>query len=212
MDTGVKVWPKDGEAEVVAKGWGGKALLKQNFINPDNDKLCDFTLWGVVKKNGEILLTGWSTIIMAVTEKLEVIAVRQFRHGANEITLEVPGGNPNPKFEDNSPETVGVRELAEETGYTPGRVIRLAPYAFFEPSALVPGYYPCLALDCYRTPGKKENAADEQIKVVLIPLRKYLQMMFRGEILDSKTGHLLAMSLPAILQTDAESLAQKILD
>lgn len=207
----VRAWIKDGEAEVVAKGWGGKALLKQNFINPDTNERVDFTLWGVVKKDGKMLQAGWSTIIMAITEKLEVIAVRQFRHGANEITLEVPGGNPNPKFEDNSAIAVGVRELGEETGYTPRNIIQLAPYALWEPSALSVGYYPCVALGCYPTPEKKENSANEQTEVVLIPLEKYLEMMFSGGIPDSKTGHLLVMSLPYILGVNATTLAKKIL-
>lgn len=207
----VKKWTRDGKAEVIAKGWGGKALLRQNFINPDTDKQLDFTLWGVAKKDGEVLLTGWSTIIMAVTENLEIIAVRQFRQGANEITLEVPGGNPNPNFEDNSPETVGVRELGEEAGYTPRKVVRLAEHAFFEPSSLVNGYYPCLALGCYPTPETKENNSNEQTETVLIPMEEYLQMALSGQILDSKTGLLLVMSLPHILGVDAETLARKII-
>lgn len=207
----VKVWPKDGESKVLAKGWGGKALFNQVFTNPETGKNDDFTLWGVVKKDGSLLLTGWSTIIMAVTEDLKVIAVRQFRFGANELTLEVPGGNPSPKFDDNSPEAVGIRELGEEAGYTPRKVVQLAPHAFFEPSALVNGYYPCLALGCYPTPDKKENNPNEQTETVLIPLEEYLQMAFSGEIIDSKTGLLLIMSLPHILGIKAEALARKIL-
>lgn len=207
----IKAWLKDGEPEVIAKGWGGKALLKQNFIHPDTNKCYNFTLWGVVKKDGKMLQTEWSTIVMAVTEKLEVIAVRQFRQGANEVTLEVPGGNPNSKFKDNSPTAVGIRELGEETGYTPRKIIQLAQYAFFEPSALTVGYYPCVAIGCYPTPEKKEDTPKEQTEVVLIPMEEYLEMMFGGKIYDSKTSHLLVMSLAHILSTDAKTLAKKIL-
>ena len=199
----VKPWSKDGNSEIIAKHYG-RALIKQWFINPYTNERVDFSNFGTLKNQ-------WPTIIMAITEKREVIAVRQFRHGAGEITLEVPGGNPDPKFEDNSPTAVGVRELAEETGYTPRRVIRLAPYAFFDPSSYGVSYYPCIALGCYPTPEKKENKASEQTEVVLIPLNEYLEMMFDGEIPDSKTGHLLVMSLMHILGTDAKTLAKKVL-
>ena len=165
----VKPWSKDGDPEVIAKHYG-RALIKQWFINPDTNERVDFSNFGTLKNI-------WPTIIMAVTDMHEVIAVRQFRHGANEITLEVPGGNPNPKFENNSPTAVGVRELAEETGYTPRRVVQLAPYAIFEPASYSVNYFPCVALDCYPTPEKKENKASEQTEVVLIPLEEYLVMI-----------------------------------
>ncbi len=192
-----------GEREILAKGYG-KFLIKQWFVNPETNEKVDIILFGKSKDN-------WPTIIMAVTEKLEVITVRQFRQGANETTLEVPGGNPSPEFDDNSPVAVGRRELSEETGYTPSEVVQLAPKSFFDPSSYEVGYYPCLALGCYPTPEKKEDKLSEQIEVVLIPLEKYLEMMFSGEIPDSKTGHLLLMSLTRILGTDAQTLTQKIL-
>ncbi len=199
----IKKWLKDGEPEIIAKHFS-RVLFKQWFINPYTNERVDFSQFGTLKNQ-------WPTITMAVTDKLEVIAIRQFRHGANEITLEIPGGNPDPKFEDNSPSGVGRRELGEETGYTPREVIQLAPQAFFDPSSYTVGYYPCVALGCYPTPEKKENNLSEQTEVVLIPLEEYLTLMFDGEIPDSKTGHLLVMSLAYILGTDAGTLARKIL-
>ena len=199
----IKIWSKDGEPEIIAKHFG-RGLFKQWFINPYTQARIDFSQFGTLKNQ-------WPTIIMAITDKLEVIAIRQFRHGANEVTLEVPGGNPDTKFKDNSPITVGSRELSEETGYTPSEVIQLAQKAFFDPASYSVNYYPCIALGCYPTPEKKENNLSEQTEVVLIPLTEYLEMMFNGEIPDSKTGHLLVMSLMHILGTDAKTLAKKIL-
>ena len=198
-----KISWKAGKREILAEGHT-KILVNQWFINPRTKEQIEFTLFSKTKDN-------WPTIVMAITDKLEVITVQQFRHGADEITLEVPGGNPDHKFKDNSPITVGRRELSEETGYTPRKIIQLAPYSFFDPSAYEIGYYPCLALGCYPTPEKKENKSSEQIKIQLIPLDKYLKRIFRGEIPDSKSGHLLIMSLPYILSTNAETLTRKLL-
>jgi len=56
----------------------------------------------------------WSNII-AFTEELEVVLVEQFRHGVEEITLEVPGGILDPE---ENPEEAVIRELREETGFS----------------------------------------------------------------------------------------------
>lgn len=202
-DINKKTVLKASKREIVAEGHG-KFLISQWFIDPNTNEQIEFTLFGKPKDK-------WPTIVMAVTDKLEVITVRQFRHGAKEFTLEVPGGNPDNTLKDNSPLTVGNRELSEETGYTPRKIIRLAPYSFFDPSSYEVGYYPCVALGCYPTPEKREHKSSEQIEVVLVPLEKYLEMMFDGEIPDSKTGHLLVMSLPRILGIDAKTLTKRVL-
>lgn len=55
----------------------------------------------------------WINVI-ALTENHEVILVRQYRHGSQEIELEVPGGCID--FGED-PLEAGMRELLEETGY-----------------------------------------------------------------------------------------------
>ena len=56
--------------------------------------------------------------IVAVTEADEVVLVRQYRHGIQEDSLEVPGGMVD--AEDGDPATGAARELLEETGYQGG--------------------------------------------------------------------------------------------
>lgn len=67
-------------------------------------------------------------IVLAVTEKNEIILVRQFRPALNQYTLELPCGSIDPA---ESPQEAAVRELHEETGYLchewsclgPGRIM-----------------------------------------------------------------------------------------
>jgi ADP-ribose pyrophosphatase len=56
----------------------------------------------------------WVNVI-ALTSDDDVVLVRQFRHGTERVTLEVPGGCVDPG---ESPLQAARRELREETGYT----------------------------------------------------------------------------------------------
>jgi 8-oxo-dGTP pyrophosphatase MutT (NUDIX family) len=63
-------------------------------------------------------------IVFPVTSAGEVIMVRQYKHGAQEILLEFPGGVFN---SDREPaEEAAMRELQEETGYTSQNITRLS--------------------------------------------------------------------------------------
>lgn len=55
----------------------------------------------------------WVNVI-ALTDEGEVVMIRQYRHGSNEITLEIPGGILD---EGEKPEDAAGRELLEETGF-----------------------------------------------------------------------------------------------
>ena len=52
--------------------------------------------------------------IIAVTEKNELLLVRQFRHAVAEMTLELPAGHVE---KDETPEESARKELLEETGH-----------------------------------------------------------------------------------------------
>ncbi|HEX8142484.1 MAG TPA: NUDIX hydrolase [Pyrinomonadaceae bacterium] len=60
----------------------------------------------------------WINII-PLTARREVVMIEQYRHGTNEVTLEIPGGMVD---EGETPRETAGRELFEETGYEPGEV------------------------------------------------------------------------------------------
>ncbi len=60
----------------------------------------------------------WVNII-AITEQQQLILVRQYRHGIEELTLEIPGGSIDST--DVNPQVAAMRELREETGYVADR-------------------------------------------------------------------------------------------
>jgi len=70
-------------------------------------------------RNGEFVVVespDWVNVI-ALTDDEQVVLIEQFRHGTEEITVEIPGGTIDPGEE---PLAAGVRELREETGYGGG--------------------------------------------------------------------------------------------
>jgi ADP-ribose diphosphatase len=58
--------------------------------------------------------SDWVNVI-AVTTELDVVLVEQYRHGIDDLTLEIPGGLIDPG---ESPADAARRELREESGFT----------------------------------------------------------------------------------------------
>lgn len=125
-----------------------------------------------------VVLDGvdWINVI-PLTDDGHVVLVRQFRHGVQQVTLEIPGGLANPG---ESPVDTGLRELREETGYAARRMRQLGsvwPNPAIQNNAchffLAEGAHP--VADPAPDPG-------ERIEVVLRPLREIPGMIRRGEI------------------------------
>jgi len=115
--------------------------------------------------------------IVAVTEDNQVIFVRQFRHGLEEITLEIPGGVVDPG---EKPLFTAARELAEETGYAAGKIQQLTSVSV-NPAIQNNWCHLFLATGCRRV---AEQALDgtESIAVQLAPLADLAQLMANGVI------------------------------
>jgi ADP-ribose pyrophosphatase len=122
----------------------------------------------------------WATIV-ALTRDQEVVLVRQYRHGAQKVILELPGG----AMEDGdaSPMEAARRELLEETGYTSDTFIQIGCVSP-NPANQTNLIYSFLALNAEKV-GSQNLDETEEIEVVLKPLEKVIAMAKNGELLQS---------------------------
>ena len=89
----------------------------------------------------------WVNII-ALTKDKEVVLIEQFRHGTEEIILEIPGGMIDD--DDEEPETAARRELLEETGFSADKFI-LFGKSHPNPAIQNNTIFHYLAFDCEKT-------------------------------------------------------------
>ena len=120
--------------------------------------------------------------IAAMTDKNELLFVRQFRYPYGEVLLELPAGKLDRRCED--PLEAGKRELREETGAVADNYRSLGQ---LYPS---PGY--CneiihLYLATGLTFGESEPDEDEFLECERIPLDRAVEMVMNNEIADAKT-------------------------
>jgi 8-oxo-dGTP pyrophosphatase MutT (NUDIX family) len=117
----------------------------------------------------------WVNVI-ALTRKREVVLVKQYRHGARQVMLEIPAGVMDE--EDESPMLAAQRELLEETGYTSEQ--------FFEIGKVYPNpathnnlTYSFLALDVEQV-GQQNLDETEEIEVSLVPFEEFVSLAKEG--------------------------------
>jgi len=121
----------------------------------------------------------WANIV-AITKNKEIVLIEQFRHGTASMILEIPGGMIDG---DEDPLAAGSRELIEETGYSPGRMIAIGR-SFPNPAIQNNTIHHYLALDCEKT---ADVAFDDHESIVtcLVPLSELENLVHNGEITHS---------------------------
>jgi len=124
----------------------------------------------------------WATVVPLIRGKNgdSFLMVRQYRHGADEASLEFPGG----VIEDGeTPEAAAARELAEETGWASDLLIH-AGSVFPNPAIQGNRFHVFLALD---PEPRTERDLDEHeiVDALLVPADEVRAMMGTGECLHA---------------------------
>lgn len=113
--------------------------------------------------------SDWVSVI-ALTDEGNVVLIREYRHGAEAITIGLPSGASEPGEE---MEEVARREFAEETGYSAREWVRIGEgYSNWAINTNKVHFY--LAFGAEKT-GEQKLDPNEEIEVVEWPWKKYFE-------------------------------------
>ena len=132
--------------------------------------------WDFIKHNG-------AAAVLPVKEDGKIVMVRQYRNSLDRETLEIPAGGLNSPDEPTL--DAATRELTEETGYTSAhtlkKLISIATAIAFCDEVI--DIYVADSL----SRGEQNLDEDEYINVEEYTLDELTDMIYTGEIIDSKT-------------------------
>jgi 8-oxo-dGTP pyrophosphatase MutT (NUDIX family) len=157
-------------------------ILKRELVN-------DYRLLQVEKKQVRSPRTGtvsdvlalkmpsW-VLVLPLTPDDEVVMVRQYRHGIEQVCLELPGGLVDP--DDESPEKAVKRELLEETGYRTSRLDYIGE-CYPQPALLTNQCFFFVGRNPKRV---REPSPDdgEDIEIINVPLESIPDLIQKKEI------------------------------
>lgn len=130
-------------------------------------------------------------LVLPITRDRKIVFVRQYRHGVEQILLELPAGSFDPQRE-NSIEAAK-RELEEETGYYAEHLLELATL-YDNPVKDTNAIHVFLAENIIYS-GKQKFDITEDIDIVLIPLEEVEERINNREICVAGTLSALFLGL-----------------
>ena len=154
------------------KVYEGKILtvFKDEVMMPDGNT----AVREIVKKHN-------ASAIVPVDKDGNIILVRQYRHPARDMVLEIPAGT----FEDHEdPYDCAMRELEEEIGFK-ATGLEYVNWTYCSVGICTERIYLYIAENLVK--GEQHLDADEFIEVERYPLKDALAMVLDGTIRDSKT-------------------------
>ena len=169
--------PEVAASQRVHQGWVGLRIDRLRYA-------------GGQESTTEVIEHRGGVTLVAFDREGLLLLVRQYRHPAGRVLLELPAGTIDP---DESPEICAERELQEETGYRPGRMERLG--GFYS----APGYcneYLHVFL-CTELAESRLQGDEDTIHLERPALPDVLRLIAAGEIEDAKTSAALLLYLEA---------------
>jgi len=136
--------------------------------------------------------SDWAIVIpvLETEQGSKFVMVRQWRHGAQELSLEFPGG----VFEKGeNAETAAARELKEETGYSAGKIQKLGQFNP-NPAIMSNKVYFFLATEL-NSPTSQHLDEDEYVDIETHAVEEVLHGMGKPPFIHALMGTAIALYL-----------------
>lgn len=144
------------------------------------------------EKDYDLVVHGKAVVLVPIDQDGNILFVKQFRLGANQVLLELPAGVLD---ERETPENCANREIREEIGMAAQHLQKIGEM-YITPGYCTEYQYIFLAQRLKHDPLSSD--ADEFIRVRRIPVERAYEMVQRGEINDAKTLAALLLAQPFI--------------
>ncbi len=170
----------------------GKPIKRKGFINVE--KYMVELANGMIVPREKITKGGKdksAAIVMPVTKENNVVLVVQSRSSTHEsVCVEFPAGYIE---DEEDPEYAGAREVAEETGYIPEKMIFLDKFYQDQSCGVCAYNYNYLALECEK---KQEQDLDENeaIRYFECTVDEVIELMEMGYLTDIQTKYTLNLA------------------
>ena len=141
----------------------------------------NITLANGVSIDIDVIRHPGASAIIPLSNKKRVILIKQYRYAVGGYIWEIPAGTLDP---DETPITCARRELIEETGYSAHEWQKLGEIT------PVPGYSDeriHIFLATNLIPAEQNLDKDEMLDVHEVEFDDAMEMIYRGDIQDSKT-------------------------
>lgn len=168
----LRKWVKVGKRIVLARV-NGLTLYNQTFFNPNTGERSDYSF--VSKKEG--------ITVCAVAENGNLILVREYKQGAEKFIIGFPAGLLEDS--DNSRQEAALRELLEETGYRPKKLIVYNPF-YIAPRKSPSREWPAVALGCELIREPRLDKDEGRVEVVEMSKKDFFELVREGRILMSE--------------------------
>jgi len=183
MDKKQLIWQEEGRKQVfncrVFSIWESHCKPPESQANHEETQ--NFTV---------IDAKDWAIVVPVIDgpKGKQFVMVWQWRHGSRNLSLEFPGGVFEPG---ENPEEAALRELFEETGYKPGKIVKIGEFSP-NPAIMSNKVHFFLAEDLKNT-GKQKLDEDEYVEVSLVDVDEVIQGMGKAPYIHALMGTALAL-------------------
>lgn len=162
---------------------GGTLLINQRGLEIWNYPFIDPTTGGVI--DFSILKKREGIAVCPITKSNKLVMVRQYKQGADDFTLEFPGGI----FDEgeNDREKTARRELLEETGYQAGFIKIYETTSHLMPRKSPSVEYSAIAFDCEPFSEQNLDNGEGEVEVLEVEQQEFFELIKEGVITSAPT-------------------------